>query len=142
MKNYEKIPDEIIELIKSSKSLAIRPVEESPMAPSFQAGRYFQDRGWDIYPIHDYCERTMEVTCYRDIRLIPDDYDLMYLFCEPDRLPIIVNEIFNADYIPPLIITHEGIIDLDSRDRLTDGDVINLMDVDLVDLYKWCIGED
>jgi len=139
MKNYQEIPDEICKLVRESKSLAIWPIEESPMVPSFQAGRYFQDHGWDVYPVHDTCERTLDVMCYRDIRLIPDDYDILYLFCDPDRLPIIVNEIFNADFIPPLVITHEGIIDLESLDRLTDGGVKIVMDIDLVDLYKWCM---
>jgi len=138
MKNYKDIPEKIRKLVTNSKSLAIWPIEESPMTLSFQAGRYFQDQGWDIYPIHDTCERTLEVACYRDIRLIPDDYDILYLFCDADHLPVIVNEIFSADYVPPLVVTHEGIIDLESRDRLTDGGVENVMDIDLVAFYKWC----
>jgi len=142
MKNYSAIPDEIKKMVLEAKSIAIWPIDESPMTDSYQAARYFQDRMWDIYPVHDYLDRILEVQVYRDIRLIPDDYDILLIFCDVDRLPETVNAIFNADYIPPLLWTGEGIIDLETIDRLNDAGILNMMDTNLVEFYIWLTDEE
>jgi predicted CoA-binding protein len=137
MKNFSSIPDHIRDRVRSSTRIVIWPIDENPMSDSYQIGRYFQDEGWYLFPIHEFEDRILDVICYRDIRLIPEDYDILYVFCDPDRLPIVVNEIFNADYQPPLVWTHEGIIDLESRDRLTEAGIMNVMDFDLRDYFEW-----
>ncbi len=137
MKNYEDIPEEIRNQILQAKSLAIWPLDENPMTDSYQTARFFQDNGWYIYPVHESADRLLDVNCVRDIRLIPDDYDILYVFSDIDRLPMIVNGIFNADYEPPLVWFPEGIIDLETIDRLTEGGIKNVMDTDLMEFYKF-----
>ena len=137
MKDFASIPDNIRDHVRKSSRIVIWPIDENPLLDSFQIGRFFQDEGWYLFPIHEYADRILDVICYRDIRLIPEDYDILYLFSDPDRLPMVVNEIFNADYTPPLVWTHEGIIDLESIDRLTDAGILNVMDFDLRDYFEW-----
>jgi predicted CoA-binding protein len=137
MKNFEAIPEEIREITLKSKSLAIWSIDENPLSDSYQIARFFQDEGWAIYPVHDSCDRILEVLCYRDIRLIPDDYDVLYLFCDPESLPHILNHIFLADYQPKLIWTHTGIIDIDSRDRCFEGNIPVVMDTNLREFYEY-----
>jgi len=139
MKDFRDIPDPIKSAVMNARSLAIWPIDESPMSDSYQTARYFQDQGWDIYPIHDLLDRILEVPVYRDIRLIPEDYDILLLFVQPDTLPEVVNAIFIADYIPPLIWAHEGIVDLASIDRISQAGIMVVMDRDLRLFHQfWC----
>ncbi len=131
-----QISDEIREHVLQSRSLAIWPLDENPLSESYRTAHYFQDQDWRLYPIHDHLDRLLEENCYRDIRLIPDDYDILLLFVDVDRLPEVVNAIFDADYIPPLIWAHTGIIDLAQLDRLTEAGVKVIMDRDLMDTHR------
>lgn len=134
--NLTEIPDHVREHVRGAKSIAIWPIDDNPLSESYRIAHYFQDHGWRLYPMHDRCERLLEENCYRDIRLIPDDYDILLLFINPDDLPETVNAIFNADYMPPLVWTHSGIFDQQSRDRLIEADISVVMDKNLMDCHK------
>jgi predicted CoA-binding protein len=134
--DFNDIPDSIREKVLSSGSMAIWPIDENPLSDSYQTARYFQDLGWRIYPVHDRCERILDEPCFRDIRLIPDDYDILLLFCAPDRLPETVNAIFNADFVPSMVWTHICICDQKSYDRLVDGGVDAVMGFDLREAHR------
>jgi predicted CoA-binding protein len=136
MENILAISDELRDIILKAGSIAIWPIDINTLSESFQTARYFQDQGLKIYPIHDRCERILEEMCYRDIRLIPDDYDILLLFVSSDQLPEVVNFIFNADYMPPVIWTHVGVFDQTSYDRLVEAGVQVVMDQDLMDMHK------
>ncbi len=137
MKDFLDIPDEILKKVLEAHSLAIWPVDSNPLHDSYQIARFFEEEGWIIYPIHEHEERILDFPCFRDIRLIPDDYDILLLFVHIDQLPVVVNEIFNADFIPPLVWMHEGITDLESRDRLNESGLMVVMDMDLRDFFSW-----
>jgi predicted CoA-binding protein len=132
------IPDEVRDFVLCAGSLAVWPMDTNPLSEPYQISRYFQDQGWRLYFIHDRVERLLEENCYRDIRLIPDDYDILLLFMNPDELPEVVNAVFNADFIPRIVWTHSGIYDQDSRDRLTDEGIDVVMDKNLMEQHrKW-----
>jgi len=135
MKDSQDIPSHIRARVLRSNSLTIWPIDENPVSDSFQIARFFQDQGWNLYPVHDTVDRILEVPVFRDIRLIPDDYDILLLFVLPNTLPEAVNAIFNADYVPPLVWAHKGIIDLASRDRLTEEGILTVMNRDLRECY-------
>ncbi|MCX6644771.1 MAG: CoA-binding protein [bacterium] len=137
MRNFLEIPNRIRDQVLNSKSLAVWPMSQDPMSYSYQIGRFFEDEGWYIFPINNFMGKILTFQCYSDIRLIPEDYDILLLFMNVDRLPIVVNEIFKADYQPPLVWGHEGVIDLESRDRLNEGGIPNVLDCDLRDFYTW-----
>jgi predicted CoA-binding protein len=61
------------------------------------------------------------------------------LFFTPDRLPEVVNSIFNADFVPPVVWAHTGIVDLGQLDRLHEAGILAVMDRNLMDMHKeWC----
>jgi len=137
MRDFSEIPEDIKEKVLSAKSVAIWPISESPMSASYQIARFFDDSGWYIFPIHAHEEKLLDYPCYRDIRLIPEDYDILLLFMDVDQLPVVVNDIFNADFTPPIVWAHEGIVDLETMDRLIEGGIPVIMDCDLRDFYTW-----
>ncbi len=139
MLDFRDIPDDVRSHVLNSSSLTVWPIDESPMATSYQTARYFQDQGWDLYPIHDLLDRILEVPVYRDIRLIPNDYDILLLFTDVSQLPEIVNAIFNADYRPPLVWAHSGIHDLFSMDRLIEAGIMVVMDRDLKAFHQYWV---
>jgi predicted CoA-binding protein len=110
---------------------------QDPTSYSYQIARFFEGEGWYIFPVTNFGGKILNFPCYSDIRLIPDDYDILLLFMNVDQLPIVVNEIFKADYQPPLVWGHEGVIDLETRDRLTEAGIPNVMDCDLRDFFTW-----
>jgi uncharacterized protein len=132
------ISDELREKILKAKSIAIWPIDPDPLSESYGMARYFQDQGWRLYPIHDRCERLLNEPCYRDLRLIPDDYDILLLFTPSDQLAEVVNFIFNAEYVPQIVWTHVGIFDEISYDRLVEAGISVVMDEDMCDMFrKW-----
>jgi predicted CoA-binding protein len=137
MRNYAEIPSAIREKVLKAKSLAIWPMSQDPTSEPYQIGRFFEDEGWYIFPVINFTGKILNFPCYSDIRLIPDDYDILLLFMNVDQLPIVANEIFKADYQPPLVWGHQGVIDLETRDRLTEAGITNILDCDLRDFYTW-----
>jgi len=136
-----EIPDELRARILKCNSIAIWPIDENPLSDSYQTARYFQDRGWKVYPVHERCERILDEPCFREIRLIPDDYDILLLFTPSEQLADVINFVFNADYVPPIIWTHVGIFDQISHDRLVEAGISVIMDQDLRELHrKWVEG--
>ena len=136
MEKWREITDDLRGRVLAARSMAVWPIDENPLSESFQAARFFQDLGWRIYPVHDRCERILDENCYRDIRLIPDDYDILLLFTYPEQLPEVVNAIFNADFVPSIVWAHTGIFDQQSFDRLTNAGIIAIMDSDLKEVYR------
>ena len=141
MEQRHEISDDLRKRILEARSIAIWPIDENPLSDSAQTARFFLDRDWMVYPIHDQCERVLDEKCYRDIRLIPDDYDILLLFMYPEQLPEAVNAIFNADFQPPIVWSHTGIFDQLSFDRLTDSGILTIMDSDLMEIYKELLEE-
>ena len=137
-----KIPDNLRERIMQCKSIAVMPFDDNALSECYRTARFFQDLGWRIYPIHDRCERIIDEACYRDIRLIPDDYDILLLFCSSDQLPEVVNSVFNADYMPPIVWGHTGTFDRDSCDRLFEADIMVVMDRNLMTVYRTWLEEE
>jgi hypothetical protein len=141
MESCTDIPDEIRDRILRARSMVVWPIDDDPLSESYQIARYFQDQGWRIHPIHECEDRLVEEQCCRDVRLVPDDYDILLLFTPSDALPEVVNSIFNADFVPPIIWAHTGIFDQQSFDRLTEAGIIAVMDRDLMKTYKKWVDE-
>ncbi|HEX9745602.1 MAG TPA: CoA-binding protein [bacterium] len=135
------IPEKVKQIILDANSMAIWPMDEYPLSKPYEIASYFQDKGFRLYPIHDLEERILEEQCYRDIRLIPDDYDILLLFTQPDQLPETVNAIFNSNYIPPVVWTHVGIEDLESFDRMNEAGMNIVMGKDLMKRYREWTGD-
>lgn len=137
----DEISESAKETVLNAKSIAIWPMDDYPLSEAREIGTYFQDLGCRLYPIHDSQERILEERCYRDIRLIPDDYDILLLFTPVEMLPESINALFNADYIPPLVWTHTGIVDLESLERLREANVDVVMGMNLMEMHKRWSGE-
>lgn len=134
----DEIPDHVKALVLNARSVAIWPIDVNPLSEPYLIASYFQDKGFKLFPLHDTEDRILEEPVVRDIRLIPDDYDILLIFCQPDQLPETVNAIFIADYIPPLIWTHTGIHDLFSLERLTDAGITTVMSRNIMECHrKW-----
>jgi predicted CoA-binding protein len=141
MEQWLEIPDELRRRILAARSIAIWPIDQNPLSDSAQTAQFFVDLGWVVYPIHDQCERVLDENCYRDIRLIPDDYDILLLFAYPEQLPDVVNAVFDADYQPPIVWSHTGIFDQQSFDRLTEAGILTIMDSNLMEVFKELLEE-
>jgi uncharacterized protein len=134
-----EIPDEVHERLMRPGGLAIWSLDPNPLSDSYQIARYFQDQGWRLYPINERTEKLLDEICYRDIRLIPDDYDVLMLFVNPDALPETVNAIFNADFVPPIVWAHSGIFDEESFDRMVEAGIKVVMDRNMMDCHRFWV---
>ncbi len=95
------MPDEILDILKSAKTIAVIGLSADRTRPSYGVSEYMQDHGYRIIPVHPTAETVLGEKVYRSLREIPDKIDVVDVFRRPDAVPEIVDEVI-ALKIPAL----------------------------------------
>ena len=78
--------NELMEIFATNKKVAIVGLSNDPMRPSYFAGKYLQNHGFDIVPVNPNYQEILGETCYPDLVSIPGKVGVVDLFQRPDRV--------------------------------------------------------
>ncbi len=78
--------NDLMEIFATNKRVAIVGLSNDPMRPSYFAGKYLQNHGFDIVPVNPNYQEILGETCYPDLVSIPGKVDVVDLFQRPDRV--------------------------------------------------------
>jgi predicted CoA-binding protein len=68
-------PDEITELLKSARSIAVVGLSDSPLRPSHGVSAYMQTQGYRIIPVNPNIREALGEKAYPSLLEVPEKID-------------------------------------------------------------------
>ena len=76
--------DEITELLKSAKTIAVVGLSDKPWRPSFGVSQYMRSQGYRVIPVNPNITETLGETAYGCLEDVPEKIDIINIFRRPD----------------------------------------------------------
>ncbi|MEI7474516.1 MAG: CoA-binding protein [bacterium] len=87
--------EEIKEILKTTKTIAIVGISDDPTKASNSVAKYLINTGYEVIPINPKYEEILGLKCYPDLKSIPVKIDMVDVFRKPDVLESVINEAIN-----------------------------------------------
>lgn len=85
-------PQQIADLLKSSKRIAVVGMSSNPERPSNGVSRYLQAHGFEIVPVNPTEPEILGQKCYATLTEIPGKVDIVDVFRRSDQTAAIIEE--------------------------------------------------
>jgi uncharacterized protein len=85
-------PDEVREILKATKVIAVVGLSDKPDRPSYGVAAYLQRQGYRIIPVNPAVSEVLGEKAYASLKDVPGKVDMVDVFRKPDALPGIVEE--------------------------------------------------
>ena len=84
--------DEIAQILRTSKTIAVVGLSPKPDRPSHSVSRYMMDQGYQIIPVNPGQSEIFGLPCYKSVLEVPGPIDIVNIFREPAAVPEIVDQ--------------------------------------------------
>ncbi len=85
-------PDSIVNLLRTSRSIAVVGLSGDPEKPSHEVAAFLQKQGYRIFPVNPGIAEVLGVKSYPDLMAIPEPIDIVDIFRRSDAVPPIVDQ--------------------------------------------------
>lgn len=116
----------IQELLKSAKTIAIVGLSTEKTKASNMVASYLQDEGYRIIPVHLKAETILGEKCYRDLKSIPEQVDVVDIFRPAHEVPGIVEDAITIG--AKAVWMQLRIIELDAAERAQQAGLLAVVD--------------
>jgi predicted CoA-binding protein len=120
------IGDEVAELLKQAKTIAVVGLSSDPTRPSFGVSQYMQRNGYRIIPVNPNESSVLGEKAYASLSEVPQKIDLVDVFRRPQFVPEIVEETIRLKI--PALWLQEGVIHEAAAKRARDAGITVVMD--------------
>ena len=83
---------EITNLLRTTKNIAVVGLSSNPMRPSFGVSRFLQRQGFRVIPVNPNETEVLGERAYRSVKDVPDPIDIVNIFRRPARVPEVVDD--------------------------------------------------
>lgn len=113
-------------ILRDSKTIAVVGLSPKPQRPSHQVARYLMAAGYIIIPVNPGQDTILGLPCYRSLKAIPTQVDMVDIFRRPEAvLPIVEDAIaIGAKFI----WMQEGIVHKEAAAKAEAAGLIVIMD--------------
>lgn len=80
-------PDEIRDILKSARRIAVLGHSDNPDRDSHRVGRYLAAAGYEVFPVNPKAATTPGLRFYPDLDSISGPIDIVDIFRRPEALP-------------------------------------------------------
>jgi len=101
-------PEEIIDILKRVKKIAIVGLSPKKNRDSNSVARYLMEQGYDIIPVNPGQKQILGQTCYKNLKEIPFAVDMANLFLNPKRVAQVVDQAIEKEI--PVIWMQLGVV--------------------------------
>jgi predicted CoA-binding protein len=84
--------DEIIELLRKCRTIAVVGISPKESRDSNKVAKYLMDQGYEVVPVNPGQREVLGKPCFRTLRDIPFPIDMADLFLNPTRVPSVVDQ--------------------------------------------------
>lgn len=118
--------DEIGELLKKSKTIAVVGLSDSPLRPSYGVSAYMQSHGYRIIPVNPGIKGALGEKAVPGLSDVQEKIDIVDVFRRSEYVAEIVDEAIRLKV--PAIWLQEGVIDEAAAAKARKAGIIVVMD--------------
>jgi predicted CoA-binding protein len=118
--------DEIGELLKQSKTIAVVGLSDSPLRPSYGVSAYMQGHGYHIIPVNPAIKGALGEKAVPTLSDVQGKIDIVDVFRRSEFVPEIVDEAIRLKV--PAIWLQEGVIHEAAAEKARKAGILVVMD--------------
>jgi predicted CoA-binding protein len=118
--------DDITELLKRARNIAVVGLSSSPLRPSHGVSAYLQTHGYHIIPVNPEIEEALGEKAYPSLREVPESIDIVNVFRRPEYVDEIVDQAIALKL--PAIWMQEEVINERAADKARKAGIFVVMD--------------
>jgi predicted CoA-binding protein len=118
--------DEIAELLKRAKTIAVVGLSDSPLRPSHGVAAYMQSHGYRIIPVNPTIKGALGEKAVGSLSDVQEKIDIVDVFRRPEGVPEVVDEAIKLGV--PAIWLQEGVIHEDAAAKARKAGIFVVMD--------------
>ena len=99
--------EQITELLKSAKNIAVVGLSSSPIRPSYGVAAYLQTQGYKIIPVNPEIKGALGERAYATLSELSEKIDIVNVFRRSEFVPAVVDEAIRLK--PAAIWMQEGV---------------------------------
>jgi len=122
----EPADDEIGELLKRIKTIAVVGLSDSPLRPSYGVSAYMQAQGYRIIPVNPKIKGALGEKAVASLAEVRDRIDLVDVFRRSEFVGEIVDEAIRLK--APAIWLQEGVVDEEAAEKARRAGIFIVMD--------------
>lgn len=84
--------DQIGELLKKAKTIAVVGLSSSPLRPSYGVAAYLQHHGYRIIPVNPMIHGALGEKAWPSLLEVPEKIDIVDIFRRPEFVPAVVEK--------------------------------------------------
>ena len=118
--------DPIADLLKSSKTIAVVGLSNSPLRPSHGVSAYMQTHGYRIIPVNPKIKSSLGEKAYASLLDVPEKIDIVNIFRRPEFVEEIVDQAIRLKV--PAIWMQEEVIHEKAAEKARKAGIFVIMD--------------
>lgn len=118
--------DEIGKLLRSSKTIAVVGLSDSPLRPSHGVAAYMQSHGYRIIPVNPAVKGALGEKAVPSLSEISEKVDIVDVFRRSEFVPEVVDEAIRLKV--PAIWMQEGVIHEQAAEKARQAGIFVVMD--------------
>jgi predicted CoA-binding protein len=118
--------DEIGELLKRTKTIAVVGLSDSPLRPSYGVSAYMQSHGYKIIPVNPSIKGALGEKAVASLGEIEEKIDIVDVFRRSEYVPELVDEAIQLKV--PAIWLQEDVIHAEAAEKARKAGIFVVMD--------------
>jgi uncharacterized protein len=118
--------DEVADLLKKAKTIAVVGLSSSPLRPSYGVAAYLQAQGYRIIPVNPTIKGALGEKAYASLAEVPEKIDIVDVFRRSEFVPGVVDEAIKLKL--PAIWLQEGVSHRQAADKARKAGMFVMMD--------------
>jgi predicted CoA-binding protein len=119
--------DEIGELLKKSKTIAVVGLSDSPLRPSYGVSAYMQSQGYRIIPVNPSIKGALGEKAVASLSDVSEKIDIVDVFRRSEFVPDVVDEAIRLKV--PAIWLQEGVVHEEAAKKARKAGILVVMDL-------------
>jgi predicted CoA-binding protein len=118
--------DEIGELLKKTKTIAVVGLSDSPLRPSHGVSAYMQSQGYRIIPVNPAIKGALGEKAVATLAEVREKIDIVDVFRRSEFVPEVVDEAIRLKV--PAIWLQEGVVHEEAAEKARKAGIFVVMD--------------
>jgi predicted CoA-binding protein len=119
--------DEIGELLKRTKTIAVVGLSDSPLRPSYGVSAYMQTAGYRIIPVNPAIKGALGEKAVASLADVEERIDIVDVFRRSEFVPDVVDEAIRLKV--PAIWLQEGVVHEEAAEKARKAGIFVVMDL-------------
>ncbi len=126
--------DQITQLLKCAKTIAVVGLSSSPLRPSHGVAAYMQLQGYRIIPVNPEIHGALGERAYRSLLEVPEKIDIVNIFRRPEFVPEVVEQAIQLGV--PAIWMQEGVMHQEAAAKARRAGIFVVMDLCILQEHR------